>query len=603
VKKRTLQVITIIVLLLGFMRASGLVLGEPVAAYANQFDMLRTSACLGFWPVVDGDPKASTREAPVSHYRLGERDGGNCFPGAETLVAGAAIQVANLLGQDPVDLRWIGGFKLLLLLLVATAFQWGLRQHLRAGLTHAVIFTVVICDPFNLLFANSLYTEFSALLGAYMAIASVLIAVLLGQFRWLFVVIWLLGLVLLGGSRVQHLLLPMVMLIPAWWTWRNGRKGVWIASLAIAVMAMVMQFGLQHRYGKIDDANRINTLFYTVMPTHPEPEQFAIDLGIQQSCAELTNTSWYLRRGRDHRAECPGAFTISRLKLVAILATEPVTTTRLVFRALHQSGAWRLPYVGEVAGVEPKKLDGLRGKSIDGLVTMMPFAIYSLFYILPLWAGLWSGLWLLGNRDSANPGLRSLMLAQTLLTLTILVVAMTAIFGDGFSEFSRHVHLAHNACAVSWIIMPILLVLVFRQRMEPQWVRYKTVLIGALAGAVAMTILVPAGVPALALGFGVLDKPASEIRTGKSLELTGWAMDPNGIASVEAVAQGGQRWPLQHEPSAEVERFFPVGQPPVQFQGSIELDMRKPVEVIRIFVTSKSGQVSVIERRWMRAGN
>jgi len=593
-----LQLAAVVLLLLGLMRVSGLVLGEPVAGYANQYDMLRTSACLGFWPLTEGNPKASSRDAPISHYQLGEQDSHSCYPGAEVLIAGAAIKVAGLLGNTPVDLRWIGGFKLFLLMLTALALHWSLRRHPQAALVHAVIFAVVICDPFNMLFANSLYTEFSALLGAYMAIASVSAVMCLGKFRPMLAMMWLLGLALLGGSRVQHMLLPLTLLIPAWWAVRQGSKGMWVAALTIAVVTIGLQFQLQHSNGKIDDANRIDTLFYTVLSGHPQPRQLALKLGIEPACAELTNTSWYLRRGRDHRAECPGAFTLSRLKLIAVLATEPITGIRLIFRAIHQSGAWNLPYVGELAGEDFKKVGGMRGQSIAGLITMMPFALYALFYMLPLWAGFWSGLWLLKHRNADSSGHANLFLAQTMLALLMLIVVMTALFGDGFSEFSRHVHLAHNAAAVSWVILPLLIFSVFRPGLQPQGKRIAS--LSAITGAIMMIVLVPMAVPKMALGFGVLDVPAEESFSASPIELSGWAMDPNGVASVEVVVEGGKSRLMQSTPSAELERFFPVGKIPVRFHGSLKLDNSIPRQAIQILVTSKSGQKSVIERRWMQ---
>ncbi|NOR19782.1 MAG: hypothetical protein GQ538_06800 [Xanthomonadales bacterium] len=384
---------------------------------------------------------------------------------------------------------------------------------------------------------------------------------------------------------------------------RKDKRGIWVASLVISFMLIILQTGLQQHYGKIDDANRINTLFYTVLPAHPHPDQLAIKLGIQSCCAEMTNTSWYLKRGRDHRLECPGAFDLSRMKLVAVLASEPATMIRLILRALHQSGAWRLPYVGEVAGGDLQKQVGLRGLSISSLVALLPFSAYVLFYILPLWAGLWAGLWLLKHSGSENFGLQSLMLAQTLLSLMIIIVSMTALFGDGFSEFSRHVHLAHNACAVSWLILLALIVLVFKQSGDSRVATRSVMPYIASTGAVLLLVLIPFAVSRMALGFGVMDKPAYETYEGNTLDVSGWAVDPSGVASVYAVVDGTERWSLSQTPDSELKQFFPVGQTPVVFHGSVPLDASRPETVVQILITSKSGQVSVIDRRWMRREN
>ena len=124
----------------------------------------------------------------------------------------------------------------------------------------------------------------------------------------------------------------------------------------------------------------------------------------------------------------------------------------------------------------------------------------------------------------------------------------------------------------------------------------------AAAGILILLILVPSSVPGMALGYGVLDEPAGEELSAGPLKLSGWATDPNGIARVEAVTANGLRQQLAHTPSRELAKFFPVGATPVRFSGSLDLEGSESGLELRILITSKTGQESVIDRRWMMRG-
>jgi hypothetical protein len=598
----SLRLLTLVLLILGIARASLLVLGDPVTGYANQYDMKRSSACLGLWPVTDQDPKEASPEAPFKFYQESAPDGPNCHPSTEVLIAGLGIGLAHVFSSPPrVDIRWVGGTKLALLIMLVLTLHYAMRESPLGAFTHAVIFTTILCDPFNTLFANSLYTEFSAILGAYLAVSTAAAMVLQGRFRVYLGLLWLLGLALLGFSRIQHIVLPIVLIILLFIAMRRLPAMLWVPSVLVSLAALIFQWNLQVGPGVLDDANRINTVFATLLPASQDPVKFAKRLGMQEKCVELTHTSWYLTRGRNHREECPEAFKVSRLKLAAVLATEPSTSMRLVFRALHQSGAWRLPYVGEIAGKAHEKKSGFAGWSIAALVAWLPFPVYMVFYLLPVWLGLCAFILLCSRTRPADTGLRAVHLVLAMLAAVILMAHATSLLGDGFSEYSRHVHLAHNACASAWVLLLIAAATAFSRTPSRKGKPGRTEGMCAAAGTVFLLLAIPVLIPKLALGFGILTTPANERLTGQTIELTGWAMDPSGVSRVEAIALDGTVTLLPLEKAPYVETFFPVGHPPVKFSALLEIGESPAARSFSIVVTSRTGQQTAVDHRFMGA--
>ena len=142
----SLRTLTIALLVLGIIRASLLVLGDPVSGYANQYDMKRSSACLGLWPVTQQDPKAASPDAPFSVYQRTEPDTPNCHPSTEVLISGMAISVAKIFSSDSmIDIRWVGGTKLLLLILMVITLHYAMRDKPLAAFTHAMVFAAILC--------------------------------------------------------------------------------------------------------------------------------------------------------------------------------------------------------------------------------------------------------------------------------------------------------------------------------------------------------------------------------------------------------------------------------------------------------------------------
>ena len=114
--------IGILLLLLGLLRASLLVMHEPVVGYAPQADMLRVAACHGLYPGAAGQARAGP-EAPVAFYRRDAAAKEGCYADSDTILVAAVLATARTLRIDDqgIALKWIGLAKLGLLFATALA--------------------------------------------------------------------------------------------------------------------------------------------------------------------------------------------------------------------------------------------------------------------------------------------------------------------------------------------------------------------------------------------------------------------------------------------------------------------------------------------------
>src|SRR5215467_4464759 len=175
-RSRFVALLVILIIVVGAWRLFAIVGSKPLLGYANQYDMGSISACVGLWPDLPSPARFEAHpQAPLARYVRGERHTEECYPSSE-LVFVAPVTVFLAPGAA-IDLRRIGAVKATLLVALALSLAWLLRAQPAWGIVHAAVFAIVICDPMNALWLNTLYTEFAALFFLY---ASVVLAVAIG---------------------------------------------------------------------------------------------------------------------------------------------------------------------------------------------------------------------------------------------------------------------------------------------------------------------------------------------------------------------------------------------------------------------------------------
>lgn len=593
---------------LGVLRLALVTWHEPMAGYANQYDTIRSSSCLGLWPdVPEAERTQAHPAAPIARHVRGAIDREGCYPSTTVALAATAralhggAHAAGLAGEA-FDLRWLGSLLWLLFAGTGALVQWRLREQGGAAALHAAVFTLVVADPFNALWFNTLYTEGGALLGAYLGVAALALVAAHRRHARVAGVLLVLGTLALAASRVQHLLLPLVLL--ALWGWLvQGQRTMRIA-LALAAVAWVaglaLALAIQSGRPTLAQANRVDAVFGALLPAADEPDAMAEALGLRRECGALVHVTWYLRRGHDIAAECPEALTLSLARIAGGLALSPGTTARAFARGVLLANGWRPSYVGEVAGGNYARLDaGPAGLnvSVADFVATLRYGQALAFWLVPLGAGVIGIIVLWRRRRDVAPPLAVLHVA---LAAIVKLTWISSVLGDGYSELARHLHLAANAALASWLLLLASLLVAIAGR-NPR-------LVAARAGVLALGLFAALAVLGWArtqpLAFGALRTPADGRGDTPVLAVAGGVLDTSPVVRVEAVLDDGRRLPLALAPDDALVSMFPVadaGQARA-FSGTIDLSATAPGTPVRVrFVaTDARGGESEFDRRWLQ---
>ena len=546
-----LSLLTLLLISVAAIRIFYMVLHDPMFGYGNQFDMGRTAACLDLWPELTGRPRdIGYFEAPVESHRIVKIASQECYPGVEAAFDKLAISLDGLrrhfaTDSNHVDMRAIGLLKAILLCIAAWLVHGALKTRPRVALMHAAILLIVVSDPLNTLYLNTLYGEFFAVLGAYMAIAGIAVPLISHEqpIQTRILLLFSSGVLCLAFSRMQHVLLP-VFFIVLFGTLKLGsaygstlpreRVTIWfvIAMLGIATgisIAGNLRFGARNPV--FHEVNRSNMLFGALLPASEDLETTVNALGLPPECALLSNSSYFRSAARGLKGACPEALSIAPLSMISVFATQPKLWAVVFGRGLVLSSGWRMRYVGEIAHgkfaqvpVGPLAV----AVSASSLSRKLDFNGHAIFWLLPIWAGLIAAGLLVSNqlskRDtSADSGAAMTCTVLFCLAVVVMSVWVSALFGDGYSELARHLHLGIIASLASWLI---LIVVVVRYRSVVPTI---FVLLLALGSMTALR-----GLP---LAMGGLSEPEEDRMLATASTFGGWIVAPDHVIAVDMEQQ------------------------------------------------------------------
>jgi len=601
----------LILVLLGLARAALLVAHEPLVGYANQYDMLRTSACMGLFPdtPVPGRYERSP-EAPLPVYRTENPRSELCYPSTEVAIDEGVVAVANAAnaGANGIRLKWIGYAKLALLALAALAIAWSLHRNPDAALLHGLVFAFIVCDPVVTLWFNTMYTEFAALWGLYAAIGAISALALSSRGAYALAVILVAALVALAFSREQFALLaPALAVIAFPWLWYRSPH-LAVAAFGVALVSSVISFALVPRPALVASVNRVDTYLGVVLPAAQSPLRALSAVGLPGRCEPVVGVSWYLRRGENLEELCPEVTRLSSFTFLRLLRSDSDALARSVARVLPATQELA-PRLGTLAGGPRVALNELPlwlRSPLHALWWRLPamgyaWLVLSAIVALPL-AFLAALAW---GRPSREQGVE-LLLAMMLGAVTAYSLA-TTVFGDGFSEASRH-FLPGNLAAIVALVAVVIAIpgAVLRWSGEPRLHGF-----AIAAAALAATALIAADAVAIhwakgqPLAIGVLDEPAARtFAPNAPLALRGWALDPFGVESVTADASGTRTDLVLDKPTPDLRNMFPSYPDSAHagFQAQIPaLDLAKAgaagPPTLRLLVKSRTGATTEADRR------
>lgn len=543
-------------IVVGALRVAVVVDAAPMLGYANQFDMRRVSACVGFWPDVAPPAQLEAHpEAPIARFVRGETRPAECYVSTELAFVGVALALHAAAGaaDGAIDLRQVGMVKAIALVALALALHGVFRRRPAWAVLHAAVFALVVCDPLDTLWLNTLYTEFGALFCAYASVA-LLVAIVARESlsappSTRLVIAFGASLFGLGLSRQQHLLLPSLLALPAvismWRPARRSASGLVIVALGI----LVVQTTVVGRHPTIVAANNADVVLGVILPASQNQARTAERLGLPPRCLRSVGATWYLPMGERLEAACPEALSLPRWRLGALLATEPDTLFRATLRVLPQLQDWRLGYLGAVEGSAYAGAAAVRAEagplaaSIAPAVTALPPKIF-LGGLAASLALLFAGV-AVALRAAARQRRAPLAWLQVALTATAWYAIATAIFGDGQVEAARHAHLAAACLAAAAVVLAGTLAASVLFPASTGLERADAAGYAAVALVAAALAQGPlqAALASVPMAVGAIDRPRSNVVPVAPVEFAGWALDPLGVGGVELETIGGKTYP------------------------------------------------------------
>jgi hypothetical protein len=598
-----LGIVAVTLLALGLMRAALIVVHEPALGYGDQSDMHRIADCVGIEPIA-APQRPGEGARPAAVYHTSGFKGSGCYPSSGVLIAAPVVLaygIASIASDDPeilIPLTAFGVVNLVLLAYLALVAALALRPHPVASVVHAALLFLLIADPVSTLWLNTLYAEPAALLGAYGALAMTAAIVLDGgrqRLHW-----WLLGasLFALGFSREQFSYLPLALVgIAAPALLRLAPRKTRNLAIAALLIALVQMLLAPLRPDYVSHVNRVNAYLGSILSSSNDEEATLAHLGLPARCAAMSGATWEARRGEKLETACPEVVDLSSFAFLRLLPTEPFTLLRAASRVLPAAESIVPGYLGVSAEDSIRSVADLppRAMSFVALMSKVPAMVFATL-VVTLIVSFPVVLWWMAWTVRHEPASAALPVAFAMLVAIGGYSIATTAFGDGIAGAERHNWLGALATLAAVGLLPLV-----------AWQLSGDLLRARIALAAAFgVILLAAGwllwTQHQPLAIGAMDKMAKE---GRSLEVSGWALDPWGVRRVYATVGGGpQAEGTRGIERRDLEATYPGYPEAVSggFQITLASNAWRERELLRIYVENRAGAITEIDRRLIRLG-
>ena len=438
-----------------------------------------------------------------------------------------------------IALAMIGG--------VAAVTALALRSHPVASIVHALLFFLIVADPIGTLWLNSSSPERWALLGAY-AVASMAAIIALGSTSVVHWIVLILGLIALAFGPPMLVGLPLALVVvTAALLFRRSRARAWKALAAALVLAVL---------GSFIEAGEIASRIAPATPPLLAPAKGA----------------------GEHAALRPGrALRVIARNLGAAVAMAPAS--------LEASSSSK---VRHLVDLPPRVM------SFTGLVSTMPAtsaAFVGMFMILTMPFAIFWLIWTLRRGPPEGPAIPAL---YVVLTTILAYCAIAAVF-IGPPDVVRAQWLGTLSLVGAVVLLPFV-----------AWHLARDVWAGRVAVVVLFAVILLAGgwfassrTGSLAMGGVERITPGPD----RTLQMSGWAIDPRGLKRVFATVGGGPATEATlGTERRDLQAAYP-GYPDVLtggFQMTIASNAWRENQELRVFVENRLGAVTEIDRRDVR---
>ncbi len=446
---RLRRILLIAFAVIAIVRGIDLVGHSPLLAVANNYDQIRELACMDLGPYRPGvNAGVANPQAPLSRYSF------------QPLSREACVWTTNLAFSVPIALAWraaeaingrpahsvrrLAEFRLAAWFAVAALATRAFLRRNRPDLAiaHMAWFALVGMDPANTLYLATFYSEPAAIFGLYLTVVTAVVALLSPARTTL--IIAALGAFMLGGSKLQHVVLPMLIGVCLLAAGGRASRRVALTVVVGGALGCALQLGNQTRdtWMNRDMAmiNRMDYVLTVLLEDTSDRDRVARALALDDGCLSHRGKNVFEIAMPSEKA-CPNNSEWRKATMWWLLVSDPVAMGRAALRV----PSLLLPWL-------PQKLGLVEGGNYAGLPPDTP-SIASLFGASPAAAGtLLFTPWLILAACCMRREWRLARAFALVCAAGSASVCAVALLGDGTVEFAKHTQLAPNLALAALLI-------------------------------------------------------------------------------------------------------------------------------------------------------
>src|SRR6476646_10819520 len=363
---------------IALVRGIVLVCHSPLLAIANNYDQIRELACMDLGPWRPGvNAGVANPSAPLSRYSFQPLSRDACVWTTDfgfTLPVAMSWRAAEAVNGRPVhSVRRLAEFRLVAWFAVAALATRAFLRRRRPDLAvaHMAWFSLVGMDPANTLYLATFYSEPAAIFGVYLTVVTVTVALLSPTTTTLLIAA--LGAFMLGGSKFQHLVFPMLLGVCVLAAGGRASRRAALALVAGGALGCALQVGNQMRdtWMNRDMAmiNRMDYVLTVLLEDTSDRDRVAGALALDAECLSHRGKNVFEIDMPSEKAR-PNNAEWRKTTMWWLLVSDPAALGR---------AAMRVPSL-------PQKLGFVEGETYAGLPPSAP-SIASLLGTSPAAAG------------------------------------------------------------------------------------------------------------------------------------------------------------------------------------------------------------------------
>lgn len=442
--KFLLSLIPYLIIFITFIKILFVVFSSPIMGYGNNYDFLRQSSCTGLWQQYSEKSKTSTNpDAPVNSLIYDKETLKKvCMHSVDNLFSHIAVKFHSV--GEKLDFREISLWKIAFLL-SSIVILISLSKDFLSKMTISLSFFLVFGDIANLLYSNTLYMEFSVILGCYFSLLLIILIITSNNFLTKkIILLFVFFSLFLGASKQQYMpfaaFLAFTLAIYVFFRWHIRKLSFIMLLISIAIPAIYAQLNKEnsgHMRG-INFANKTDTFLWAVLPAATD-KSVALDvLGLPKKCLAGIGKSWY-SPGLQGNHPCPEVENTSRIKLLKLFVLQPNVFFQPIYQAIPGIYPFYPSYLGHTEN--PSTLNSseyylykitslshiLMLLSIDSLNIILPVLMIVGVYLFVVYV-------VFNNRSSNRLSYVVIGFGGVLAIYAVL----SSVFGDGYVELQKH---------------------------------------------------------------------------------------------------------------------------------------------------------------------